>query len=588
MTIATAGGDGFQRAKVVCTIGPASDDEATIRELALAGMSVARFNASHGTTDGRRERLERVVQVCEPLDRPVATMLDLAGPEVRTRAPAQRVALEAGTEVTFTPEETASGRHVGVSAPIDRAGPGDSVLLDDGRIRATVTDVDGEAVRVRIESGGDLTGRVGVNVPGVDLGLPSLTEADRQELRLAADLAVDFVAISFVRTAEDIFEVSAVLEEAGADIPIVAKIERAEAVENADEIIEAADGVMVARGDLGVECPLEDVPIIQKRLIRRSHRSGIPVITATEILDSMVHERRPTRAEASDVANAVLDGTDAVMLSAETAIGDDPVHVVETMCRIIREVEASEEYAEQLEQRVPPATATRTDALARSARFLARDLGASAVVAASESGYTAVKAAKYRPSVPIVAATPNERVRRRLALSWGTIPMTVPRAESVDAIIQNAVQSGVEAGVVESGDTVVVLTGMMTEYADVDTANMLKVHVASERIASGRSVVTGFATGPFHRVVDGDLSGIEAGSILAIPRDFEGEFTGNLDRIGGIVDEHEGSTSYAAIVARELDVPMVSRASIPESVSPGREVTLDAERGVVYADPLDE
>lgn len=576
-----------QRAKVVCTLGPASGDEETIRDLAAAGMAVARFNASHGTPETRRTRIERVTRVGADRQAPLATMLDLPGPEVRTATIDQPVALAAGDTVRFRPGETATDAEIGLSTSIAAAAPGDTVLVDDGRIRATVTEVDDETVLARIESGGELRSRAGVNVPDVDLGLPSVTDADRRELDVAAETPVDFVAASFVKTAADVVSINAELEERNLDVPIIAKIERSEAVENIDDIIAAADGIMVARGDLGVECPLEYVPIIQKRIIRRCHRAGVPVITATEILDSMVHENRPTRAEASDVANAVLDGTDAVMLSAETAVGDHPVHVVETMCRIIRDVEASEEYAEQLEGRVPPASETRTDALARSARYLARDLGASAIVTASESGYTARKIAKYRPSMPIVAATPDERVKRELALSWGAIPMQVRQADSADAIIKHAVQSAVDAGVVASGDTVVVVTGMMTEYAGVDTANMLKVHVASERIVSGRSVVSGFATGPVHRVGDGDISSIPEGSILAVPADFDDEFIGDLSTVAGIIDGHEGMTGYAAIVARELDVPTISHASLPADVADGREVTVDAERGVVYADSLE-
>jgi pyruvate kinase len=257
------------------------------------------------------------------------------------------------------------------------------------------------------------------------------------------------------------------------------------------------------------------------------------------------------------------------------------------MARIIRDVEDSEEYDHLREDRVPPATETRTDALARSARYLARDIGASAVVAASESGYTALKAAKYRPNIPIVAATPDDRVRRELTLSWGIIPEHVPyETGGTDVIIQNAVQAAIDANVIESGETVVVLSGMMTEYDELDTANMLKVHVASEAIRSGRSVVAGFATGRLHRVGEGDLSSCPEETILVVPRTFDGEFTGDLSKLAGIVDGHEGSTGYAAIVARELEIPMISRATVPDDVEDGREVTLDAERGVVYADPL--
>jgi len=578
---------GPRNAKVVCTLGPASGDRATVTDLALAGMNVARLNASHGTTADRRDLLATVREVGEATDHPIATLLDLAGPEVRTVDVEGTVDLAAGDQVHFVADRDLSADRVGLTASIRAVKAGDRVLLDDGRIETEVLAVEEAGVRASVESGGALGGRAGVNVPGVDLGVPLVTERDEAELDMAADVGVDFVAASFVRSAEDVYRISAELEDRGADIPVVAKIERAGAVENLEGIIEAAYGVMVARGDLGVECPLEDVPMIQKRIIRRCHHAGVPVITATEMLDSMVHERRPTRAEASDVANAVLDGTDAVMLSAETAVGDHPVAAVETMDRIVRDVEGSDEYAELREQRVPDPDETRTGALARSARFLARDLGASAVVAASESGYTARKAAKYRPSIPIVASTPSETVRRQLALSWGIIPRHAAYADdSSDAVVESAVQAALDAEVAAAGDTVVVLSGMMTELEGLDTANMLKVHVASETLATGRSVVDGVVTGPVHRVEDGDLADLPAGTVLAVSRDFAGEFRGDLSKLAGILDAHEGMTGYAAIVARELEIPMICEAALPDAVADGTEVTLDGERGVVFAGAL--
>jgi pyruvate kinase len=549
-------------------------------------MSVARLNASHGTPESRRELIDRVRAVEQEIDGPLAVIHDLSGPEVRTAEIDDAVALDDGSVVELYEGETVTPDRIGLSADITAVSVGDRVLIDDGRLELEVTAVD-DTVTARVQSGGDVTSRNGVNVPGVDLDLPTITERDRRELDVAVDRDVDFLAASFVGSAEDIYTINAELDDRNADIPIIAKIERADAVENIDEIIDAADGIMVARGDLGVECPLEDVPMIQKRLIRSCNRTGTPVITATEMLDSMIAERRPTRAETSDVANAVLDGTDAVMLSGETAIGDHPVRVVETMTRIIDDVERSGEYDEIRENRVPPAGATRTDALARSARFLARDVGASAVVAASESGYTALKAAKYRPNIPVVAATPKDTVRRRLALSWGIVPRRVSyEEESADAVIQNAVQAALDTGEVESGDTVVVLSGMMTAYDELNTANMLKVHVASEAIASGRSVVAGFVTGPLVRLDDGDISDCPEGAIVTVPEDLDHEFTGDLSRLGGIIDEHHGSTSYSAILARELEIPAISYASMPDDIEDGREITLDAERGVVYADPV--
>jgi pyruvate kinase len=579
----------MRSAKIVCTLGPASESTETIRALAHAGMSVARLNASHGSPEHRRTMIDRIHEVDASTEKPVAAMLDMPGPEVRTAPIREPIRLEEGATVRFVRDDDATPDQVGLSRSIGDVAAGDRVLLDDGRIETTVRRVEGDTVVAHVESGGDLGSRKGVNVPGVDLGLPVITENDERELDVATEKEPDFVAASFVRSGEDVYEINGALDERGVDIPVIAKIERAGAVENLDSIIDAAYGVMVARGDLGVECPLEDVPIIQKRTIRKCHDHGVPVITATEMLDSMIHERRPTRAEASDVANAVLDGTDAVMLSGETAIGDHPVRVVETMDRIVRDFEASPEYAESREQRIPPAGDTRTDALARSARFLSRDIGASAVVAASESGYTALKAAKYRPSIPIVAATPGEAVRRRLALSWGIIPVTTPyRSDGADEIIQSAVQAALDTDAAAGGDTVVVLSGMMTELEGLNTANMLKVHVASEMIASGRSVVEGLATGPVAFVDDGDLTAVPDGAVLAVPSDFVGEFAGDPTRLGALLDSHEGVTSYAAIVARELDLPMIADVELPTDLTAGSKVTVDAERGIVYEDAIGE
>ncbi|MBP2251531.1 pyruvate kinase [Halarchaeum solikamskense] len=574
----------MRNAKIICTLGPATDDRGTIRELADAGMSIARLNASHGTVEDRRERIHTVRQVDDVTDEPLAVMLDTQGPEVRTAEIDDPIQIETDARVEFAVGDTATPERIGLSNDITAVEPGDVVLLDDGRIETRVEAVDDGVITASVVSGGTLGSRKGVNVPGVELDLDIVTEKDRRDLRLAAEENVDFVAASFVRSAEDVYEISSTLEEFGADIPIIAKIERAGAVENLDEIIDAAYGVMVARGDLGVECPMEDVPVTQKRIIRKCRNAGSPVITATEMLDSMVHSRRPTRAEASDVANAVLDGTDGVMLSAETAVGDDPVHVVETMDRIVREAEASDEYDELREQRVPKADESRTDALARSARYLARDVDATAVVVASESGYTARKAAKFRPAMPVVATTPNDDVRRQLALSCGVAPQYADYTNGgASAVIENAVSAAIDAGVVESGDTVVVISGMMTEIAGTDTTNTLKVHVAAETVATGRSVVGGRVSGPVHRVTNGDLADAPDDAIAVLSADFEGELEGDLERLAGVISADTGLTGYAAMVARELDLPMVGSAALSDDVADGDVVTIDGERGVVYA-----
>jgi len=570
----------MRRAKVVCTLGPASDDRETISGLVEAGMSVARLNASHGSTDHRATVIDRVWDVAEELGEPVATMLDIPGPEIRTAPLSDPVDIPEGSERRLVEGETVDDDVIGLSTSLSAVEPGDRVLLDDGRIETTVRRVEGDEVVVTVDSGGELGGRKGVNVPGVDLGLDIVGEADREELRLAAEKSVDYVAASFIGSAQDVYAVNEVLESFGAEIPVVAKIERAEAVENLDGILDAADGVMVARGDLGVECPLEQVPLIQKRIIRKAQNVGIPVITATEMLDSMVHSRRPTRAEASDVANAVLDGTDAVMLSGETAVGDHPVRVVETMARIIRDVEESGEYGESREHRVPPAGEPRTDAIARSARYLARDVGAEAVVTVTESGYTAHKVAKYRPAVPIVAVTPSQQVRRRLALLWGVTPRYHPMHDSATELIEGSATEAIDAGIAQSGDTVVVLVGMMTDLEGANTTNTMKVHLAAEILGSGRGVVAGRAVGTVFVSTDGDLTDSPDDAIVVLPEPFEGEFVGDLSSIAGIVTAEQGTTSYPAMVARELGVPMV--AGVADSLPDDTVVTVDGDRGVVY------
>ncbi|MEF8781899.1 MAG: pyruvate kinase [Haloarculaceae archaeon] len=577
----------MRRAKIVCTLGPASDGQETIRALVEAGMSVARLNASHGSTDHRARVIQRVRDASEASGEPVATMLDVPGPEIRTAPLSEPTNIPTGGKRRLVAGDAVDDEVIGLSTSIGAVEPGDRILLDDGRIETTALRVEGEAVVVRIDSGGQLGGRKGVNVPGVDLGLEIVDESDRAELRLAAEAGVDYVAASFVGSGEDVYAVDRELETFGADIPVVAKIERAAAVENLSEILRAADGVMVARGDLGVECSLERVPLIQKRIIQDAQRVGIPVITATEMLDSMVHARRPTRAEASDVANAVLDGTDAVMLSGETAVGDHPVRVVETMARIVRDVEDSKEYSESREHRVPAAGEPRTDAIARSARYLARDVDAEAIVAVTESGYTAHKVAKYRPAVPVVAVTPDERIRRRLALLWGVVPRYQPSPDGGAAeLIDQSATAAIDAGISESGDTVVVLAGMMSDLEGANTTNTLKVHVAAEVIAAGRGVSAGRAAGPIFVSHDGDLAGCPDGAILSVPESFDGEFVGDLSVVAGIVSAKPGTTSYPAVLARELGVPMVS--GVTQSVSDGAVVTVDGDRGVVYESEVTE
>lgn len=573
---------------LVCTLGPASNDESTIRDLVAAGMEIARINTSHGSPEEYAELIQQVRSVEATLDRPLGVVLDLQGPEVRTAPLEEPITLTEGSTVRLQAGDTATPAEIGLSSAIVDADAGTEVFLDDGHIEAVIERVAEESVTVRITSGGDLGGRKSVVAPDVAFDVDVVTDTDRSAIEVGIEHGVDFVAASFVRNEDDVMAVAEAIESRGADIPIISKIERGEAVDSIDDIIDVSYGVMVARGDLGVECPIEDVPVIQKRLVRRCQAAGIPVIIATEMLDSMISASRPTRAEASDVANAVLDGADAVMLSGETAVGEQPVTVVETMDQIVTTAEASGEAGERREQRVPSANGASTDALARSARYLARDAGASAIVVASESGYTARKTAKYRPEVPIVASAPDERVRRQLLLSHGIIPRaTEYTTGGAQAIVEGAVETALETPVVESGDPVVVLSGMMTDLPGTDATNLLKVHVASEVLTTGQCVVSGRVVGPVVHTTDGDLTGIPEGAIVAVSDSFDTEFTGDLSRIGGIVAEQRGMTGYPAIVARELNVPMVSGVAV-DALTDVSTITLDAERGVIYKGVIQE
>ena len=446
-----------RRAKIVCTLGPATDAPGVLRGMVRAGMDVARLNFSHGTADEHRARTAAVRRAAQHAGRTVAVLQDLQGPKIRVGTfEGGRAELVAGRTVTLTPRRGVVGSPRLIPVPLRSLSadcrPGDAVLLDDGRVRLRVLRRRGADLEAGVEVGGVVSDRKGVSLPGSAVSLPAFTPKDRRDAALGRALGVDLVAMSFVRTAEDVEQARRHLAPG---TPLVAKIEKPQALEHLEDILRAADGVMVARGDLGVEVPLERVPGIQKRLVRRSAELGRTCIVATEMLESMVRAPRPTRAEVSDVANAVLDGADAVMLSAETAVGRDPVAVVDTMARIVEEAE-----------RTPPLPARPaleasdvSPGIAAAAVEAARQVGARLVVAYTESGYTARLVAAFRPGVPILALTPNPEVVRRLAVVWGVEGRVVPRVRSTDAMMARA---RVEArrSAVASGQRMVVVAGL--------------------------------------------------------------------------------------------------------------------------------
>lgn len=462
------------KTKIVCTIGPASESPDVIRDLIKGGMSVARLNFSHGTHSGHADKIETIRKISADLGRPVAILQDLAGPKIRVgNVPDAGVRLEPGKTFILTAEEVeGSKERVSVSykeLPGDVA-PGDRILLADGFMEVKVRSIDGPDIYCEVISGGVLTSHKGINLPSGSLQMPSLTEKDRDDLLFGLSQGVDYVALSFVRKAEDVERVKEIIRQEKMDTPVIAKIEKHEAISNIDEIMQASDGIMVARGDLGVEIDLEEVPEIQKTLIRLANSLGKPVITATQMLHSMINSPRPTRAEATDVANAVLDGTDAVMLSEETASGRHPVEAVDFMARILNSAEESYPHERYLD--LSPEKEV-SQSVAYVSCVLADHLDVAAIVAPTQSGKTARHISRYKPRQGIIALSPHRVNVRRLSLYWGCFPRLVPDPRDTDDMIEKAAETAMETGFVSAGDLVVITAGHPVWVAG--TTNMLRV-----------------------------------------------------------------------------------------------------------------
>jgi pyruvate kinase len=464
----------IRRTKIVCTLGPASSTPDVIGALIAAGMDVARINASHGTADQRADLIKRVRGAAKKAGKPVAVLLDLQGPRIRVGDLAQPIGLTPGATVTFAPEESAAPGQIPTT--YDRlatdAAVGTRILLDDGVLACEVTAVNPPLVEARVIYGGELRSHKGMNLPGVQVTAPALTEKDLEDVAFAVKQGVDYVALSFVRKPEDLAQLKALLPRG---VRVIAKIEKDTALADAERIIEACDAVMVARGDLGVELPFEEVPLVQKRLIRLAIQCRRPVITATQMLESMIHSPRPTRAEASDVANAILDGTDAVMLSAETAAGEYPVEAVTAMDRIIREIEKHEPARQGRDQRMRGDDgAARTEhAVAAAAVAAGRMLHAPLIVTFTKSGFTVYVVAAERPPMPIFAVTDEDLVYRQLALVWGVIPFLTKEIPRYQAMLEAARGSIIERGFARRGDRVVAMAGVPFDVPG--KTNMIKV-----------------------------------------------------------------------------------------------------------------
>lgn len=477
----------MRKTKIICTLGPSVDNEETLRELIQSGMDCARFNFSHGTHDSHLATLRKLKRVRDEMGAPVAAMLDTKGPEIRIRSfQSGTVTLIKGEEFTLSTEDV-PGDEKRVSVTYENLhkelSEGCRVLVDDGLVELRVRKIEGREIHCEVENGGTLSSNKSINIPDVHILLPSLTDKDREDLRFGVENDFDFIAASFVRKASDVEDIRACLREyGGEEIRIISKIENREGVDNLDEIIAASDGIMVARGDLGVEIPAYEVPILQKRMIKSTIRQGKPVITATQMLDSMIRNPRPTRAEVSDVANAVFDGTSCVMLSGETASGKYPLEALRTMVSTVRAAEGAIGYWGRFrENSLLPGVSSINDAITHSCCLTAMDLGATAILAATKSGYTAKVISRFRPACPIVALCQTEKTRRQLAISWGVHPFLSGLVDSTDRLFSLAVDVARKEGAIKCGDTVVITAGL--PIGESGTTNLIKAQVVGEPIA---------------------------------------------------------------------------------------------------------
>ena len=467
----------LRRTKIICTIGPATSSANTIKLLIEAGMNACRLNLSHGTHQEHAGYIKTVRQVAEELGKPVAIICDLPGPKVRTGELSHKhITLTEGDTFTLTTDDIEGGRHrVHVNLPSlpKDLNTGNTIFLDDGSIRLQVTSIECNEIICRVAVGGLLGEEKGVNVPDVSLSVPSVTEADLNHLAFVLDQGIDLVALSFIREASDVTKVRDFMEQRHTRVPIIAKIEKHEALNNIDEIITVSDGVMVARGDLGVEIPLERVPIAQKYIILRCKKQGKPVIVATQMLESMIISKRPTRAEVADIANAVFDGADCLMLSGETSIGKNPVDAVKMMALVARETETALPFEQFLLEARRNLEATTEDAISYNACSTAEQVKASVIIAFTNSGSTALRVAKYRPRMPILALTGSPAVQRRLAISWGVVAHLVPDMQQIDDLFKKGAQIAREVGLASTGDKVVITAGV--PFGRTGSTNLLKV-----------------------------------------------------------------------------------------------------------------
>ncbi|MFN3925996.1 MAG: pyruvate kinase [Pseudanabaenaceae cyanobacterium] len=576
--------DSFRRTKIVATLGPKTSTPTAIRDLILAGATTFRLNFSHGTHADHHRNICHIRQVSCELNIPIGILQDLQGPKIRLgQFPDGPVYVKKGDPYILTSAQIPCDQTmacISYEKLAQEVPVGALILLDDGRVEMQVEAVEPDKglLHCRVTVGGLLSDRKGVNFPNVHLSVRALTDKDRTDLQFGLNEGVDWVALSFVCNAEDILEVKEIIAKSGRTVGVIAKIEKHEAIANMDEILAVCDGVMVARGDLGVEVPAEDVPILQKRLIRTANKLGIPVITATQMLDSMVKNPRATRAEISDVANAIFDGTDAVMLSNETAVGDYPVQAVETMAKIALRTE--QDY--QWDRPITDHSKSVPNAISQAVGQISRQLGASAIVTLTKTGATARNVSKYRPSVPILAITPHVGTARQLQLVWGVRPLVVLSFPTVRQNFEAALNLAQEQKLLNAGDLVVMTAGSVQGVAGA--TDLIKVMfvsaVVGKGMGTGQGILYGRARVAFHPL---DVKDFNPGEILVVDRT-DADFIDVIRRAGAVITEEGGLDSHAVVIGRKLGVPvLVGVEKATKNIRDGEPLTINFSKGIVYS-----
>ena len=574
----------LKKTKIVCTLGPSSNTPEIIEKMIKAGMNVARFNFSHGSHEEHKQRIDMVRAASQKLGIPVALLLDTKGPEIRLgKFKNGSIMMEAGKDFTLTARDIEGDETIASmnykELPQD-VKAGDHILLSDGLVNLEVVSVEGEDIHTKILNSGKISDRKRVAVPGIAINLPAVSETDAADIEFGCRMNMDWIAASFIQRGKDVLTIRKILEKHDSHMKIISKIECQAAVNNIDDIIKMSDGIMVARGDLGVEVPAEEVPMLQKVLIHKCQAAGKPVITATQMLESMCNNPRPTRAETSDVANAILDGTDAIMLSGETAGGLYPVEAVETMARVATFTERN--FTPKSYEDVDAESATTTESIGKAVVKIAKDLHAAAIIASTERGGTAQMISKFRPACPIVAVSPHEAIVRRLQLNWGVQAVTGKEANDTDAVVDNAIFAALDNDLIKAGDLVVLTAGV--PVAKAGSTNMIRVQVVGDVLLRGTGIGRNSAIGKVCVAESKeDLEKNFSDGCILVLRSARADFVDYMKRASAIVSEEVGLTSESAIVAITLGIPtVVGAAHAVDTLENGEIVTVDASRGTIF------